>query len=356
MIHATKRAALVPVCVLVMVSALPAADTTTPQTATSPSGACLFEVPEGWKMEQVTTQNCSDSGKTSNATQPSTKPAEAGFAMLVPASWPWESADDQPQPFIQVHEIPGPVPSADLVRKVGPAAGMADTAMLVLQLLAAEQGFKVFPVKNELRDISGRLALYVCVKGPQKDGPYVMEEIFILAENEDSWFGVVTFYHQKMAERCDKAFSQVVNSLRPIKAVPRPQAGEINEKLEYLAEILKKGNATEQAPWSMAVLGLALWRKDAKDAEDTLLIHLRFLNPNCQDICQDWAKVLNFVKNGTDFEPTESCLRFNTLMSAHAGALSLEVARKDIKTSKAVFVIYGENQERVAAYQTNLDT
>jgi len=42
-------------------------------------------------------------------------------------------------------------------------------------------------------------------------------------------------------------------------------------------------------------------------------------------------------------------------MSAHAGALSLEVARKGLKVSKAVLVIYGENQERVAAFQTNLD-
>lgn len=341
-------------------SALHAAENVTPQTASSVSGACTFQVPEGWKTERGGEEHSADSGRTGpanpSAQQPSPRQGEPEFVMLVPASWPWEGAADLPQPFIQVHEMPGPVPSAELIRKLGPKAGTADTAVLVLQRLAAERGFKVFPAKNELRDISGRLACDVCAKGPQKDGPMVTEMILIMAEKEDSWFGVATFYHQKMADRCEKAFSEVVNSLRPIRAVPKSQTGEIGEKLEYLAEILKKGNATEQAPWRMAVLGLALWRGDAKDTEDTLLIHLRFLNPNCQDICQDWAKVLGFIKNGTDFEATESRSRFTRLMSAHAGALSLDVARKDVKTSKAVFIIYGENHERVAAFQTNLDT
>jgi len=323
--------------------------------ANSPSGACVFQVPEGWKIERVINQPAADSGKTGPNKQTAAQQAEPEFTMLVPASWPWEGAEDLPQPFIQVNEMPGPVPSAELMRRIGPEAGTANTAMLVLQRLAAERGFKVFPAKSELRDISGRLACDVSAKGPQKDGPIVTEMILIMAEKEDSWFGVATFYHQKMAERCGKAFSQVANSLCPIQAVPKPQLGEIGEKLEYLREILKKGNATEKAPWSMAVLGLALSRRDVKDAEDTLLIHLRFLNPDCQNICRDWTKVLGFIKDGTDFEATDSRGRFTKLMSAHAGALSLEVTRRDIKVSKAVFVIYGENQERIAAFETNLD-
>ncbi len=231
----------------------------------------------------------------------------------------------------------------------------SQTALLVLQRLFAERGFRAFPAKREARQLGGMLACDVSLQGPDPDGPWSAEMILVLAEKEDSCFGATQFCHEKVQARCNAAFEQVINSLTPHHPVPKPAGGPMQDKLDYLAEVLRRGNATEQAPWSMAVLGVVMTRLD-RDREDTLLVHLRFLHPQAKEICDDYNNVLDMLRRKVDFEATDARSRFTKLVSAHAGALSLEVARKDIKVSKAVLIIYGENQVRLAAYQTDLDT
>jgi hypothetical protein len=316
-----------------------------PASAQTISGACSFVIPEGWKIDRT----AGAAGKDDHG-EPS-----PGFAALTPASWPWTGASNAPRPFIQVYEIPGPVPSAALMKSAGPKSQFAATAMLLLEHMGAERGVKVKPVRSEMRNVSGMFGWDVAATLPGKEGPLRMEECFVLAERQDSYFAVVACYDTRLAAQSGTAFSQVVNSLRPIRTVPRHVGGDLAAKLEYLKKALAEGNATETAPWNMEVLSVSLHRPTAGAGKDELLVFLRFRHQDSRTICRAWQKCLDDVKTGQDPDATDDMGRFTELMSAHAGLLSQEVVRQDVGARQVLFVIYGSDQGPIAAYRTDLN-
>lgn len=327
------------VTVMMVARIASAADERAPQTVTSPSGACTLKIPAGWKLYHGKEQ------------LPKTV-----VATFVPASWTPSEAGERPRSLIQVHEIAGPVLSSEFLRQAGGMSPAAETAALVLQRSCAERGRRSVVTKQEEYRINGMLGCHVGIDGPTRGGVWTAEMILLIAEKQDSLFGVMFFCPRENLQSSQMALRYVVSSLKPLRPVPKRQFGPAAKKLEHLKELLKRGNATEPAPWAMAVLGVETWRADAKDPKDTLLVHLHFLHPQNTAVCEDYVKVLGLIKQGIDFDATEPRSKFTRLLSAHAGALAMEVVRIDLEVPMALLVVYGKNEARLQAYEINLDT